>query len=83
MARASEVSLMLDFKSDELNIRVRDNGCGFDVFGALNGAGSVGHLGLLGIKQRVDTLKGVLQITSDPGSGTRVEIRMPIQQGSQ
>ena len=82
-ARASEVSLNLAFKSDELMLRVQDNGCGFNVSRALVGAGSGGHLGLLGIKQRVDALGGVLQITSDPGSGTRLEIRMPIPQGSQ
>ena len=82
-ANASEVSLKLAFKSDELMLRVQDNGCGFNVSRALVGAGSGGHLGILGIKQRVDALGGVLQITSDPGSGTRLEIRMPIPQGSQ
>ena len=82
-ASASEVSLKLAFESDELTLRIRDNGCGFDLSRTLEGADSVGHLGLLGIKQRVDALGGVLQITSDPGSGTEFEIRMPIQQGSQ
>ena len=82
-AKASEVSLKLAFKSDELTLKVRDNGCGFDLSRTLEGAGTGGHLGLLGIKQRVDALGGVLEITSNPGSGTRFEIRMPIQQGSQ
>ncbi|MCH8090462.1 MAG: histidine kinase, partial [Chloroflexi bacterium] len=76
---ATEVSLKLDFQDDELLIGIRDNGCGFDVSRALEGAVSVGHMGLLGIKQRVDALGGVLQITSDRGSGTKVEISMPIQ----
>jgi len=78
-AQATEVSLKLDFKDDELLIGIRDNGCGFDVSRALEGAVSVGHMGLLGIKQRVDALGGVLQITSDRASGTKVEISMPIQ----
>ena len=82
-AQATEVSLKLDFRDDELLIEIRDNGCGFNVSRALETAGSAGHMGLLGIKQRVDALGGVLQITSDQGSGTGVEIRMPIQQASE
>ncbi len=82
-AQATEVSLKLDFRDDELLIRIRDNGCGFNVSQALEAAGSAGHMGLLGIKQRVDALGGVLQINSDQGLGTGVEIRMPIQQASE
>ena len=75
--------MKLDFRDDELLIRIRDNGCGFNVSRALETAGSAGHMGLFGIKQRVDALGGVLQITSDQGLGTGVEIRMPIQQVSE
>lgn len=78
-AKASEVFLKMDFKNDELLIRIRDNGRGFDVSKTLEGAASDGHMGLLGIKQRVDALGGVLQITSEQGSGTCVEIKVPIQ----
>ena len=82
-ANASEVSLNLAFKSEELTLRVRDNGCGFNLSRTLEGARTVGQLGLLGIKQRVDALGGVLQITSNPESGTTFEIKMPILYGSQ
>ncbi len=78
-AYATEVSLELDFKNSEVVIEIRDNGRGFNVSRALEGAVSGGQMGLLGIKQRIDTLGGVYQITSHQGAGTRVEIRMPIQ----
>ena len=82
-ARANQVSLKLDFKSDELNIRIRDDGCGFNVSRVLDEARSVGHLGILEIKQRVVSRGGDLQITSGQGSGPEGEIRSPVPQGSQ
>ena len=52
---------------------VSDDGQGFDV----DAAAESGRLGLRGMEGRVRELGGDLTIESAPGSGTRVEVRLP------
>jgi signal transduction histidine kinase len=49
-----------------------DDGHGFETGSARNGG-----LGLVGIKERVAELGGTFRVKSAPGSGTRVEFRLP------
>ena len=57
---------------------VEDSGCGFDAaFGATNGT-TRGGLGLVGMKERSALLNGVLEIDSQPGTGTTVVARIPL-----
>jgi signal transduction histidine kinase len=74
-ARATEVNLRLHFGEREVCLQIRDNGQGFDPQNALGAA--AGHFGLLGITERVKRLKGNIQITSVPGQGTCLEVRVP------
>ena len=56
-------------------IQIVDNGCGFepkDVFSSL------GHFGLLGIRERAERLGGVMRLASRPGAGTEVEVTAPL-----
>ncbi len=55
----------------EISLVLADNGCGFDLSTA-----STGHFGLKGIKERVDMLGGTLSISSRPGTGTTVAVRV-------
>ena len=73
-ASASEVHVQVDVRGDVLGIEVRDDGCG----GASFGRGS----GLVGIKDRVETLGGHLSLRSPPGVGTTVAITLPLGHGS-
>ena len=66
-ARATRVEVILYFASEEVQLQIRDNGRGFDPKSSKNG-----HFGLLGIKERVDSLFGVLSVDSAPGRGTRL-----------
>jgi PAS domain S-box-containing protein len=54
-------------------LEIRDNGEGFDPATAKNG------FGLLGMRERIDSLGGELTLDSAPGAGTRIAIRIPIQ----
>jgi signal transduction histidine kinase len=70
-AQASRVSVMLEYRYDELLVIVEDNGCGFQPEGERNG------LGLVGIHERIALVGGKLNIESAPGLGTTLVIRIP------
>lgn len=57
-----------------LNVRVTDNGVGFDPASSFN---SREGFGLKGVKERVKLLEGNLRIESDSNSGTRILINLP------
>ncbi len=78
-ADATKVNLRLHFQADELLVEVRDNGRGFDLSQTLDSAISVGHMGLLGMKQRAETLGGDIKIKTGEGTGTTIILRFPIQ----
>lgn len=78
-ANATKVNLRLQFQSDKLSVEIRDNGKGFDLSQTLDSALSVGHMGLLGMKQRVETLGGDIRIKTSEGTGTAIILRFPIQ----
>jgi signal transduction histidine kinase len=72
-AEASEVNV--DVNADDLNLRlsIRDDGIG--------GADSVKGSGLIGLKDRVEALGGHLQVVSHPGSGTSLDVVVPLETG--
>jgi len=51
---------------------VRDDGRGFDA-----GKSFPGHLGLRSMRERAASVGGVILISSAPGQGTEVTIRVP------
>ena len=67
-------SVQITVRADENTVigAVTDDGSGFDV-GSIRRTG----LGLLGMEERVRELGGTLRIQSNPGRGTRVELRLP------
>jgi signal transduction histidine kinase len=79
-AHAKNADLTLRFKKDTIVVHVRDDGEGFDVEEAISSRDRPRGLGLLGMKERVELVHGVLNIRSRPGSGTEVEIGIPLNQ---
>jgi signal transduction histidine kinase len=59
-------------------VRVVDDGRGFDVVPAARNAVLDGHLGLMGMQERLDQVGGTLTIRSRRGGGTMVECRVPV-----
>jgi signal transduction histidine kinase len=57
----------------EVCLVISDDGRGFDV----EAATSSGRLGLRGMAARIRELGGDVMIESEPGAGTRVEVRLP------
>ncbi|HET7667376.1 MAG TPA: ATP-binding protein, partial [Mycobacterium sp.] len=70
-AQASEVKVSAITEGCELHLTISDDGIG----GAIAGAGS----GLIGLKDRVAALAGRLSISSPAGSGTTLDVVIPVQ----
>lgn len=72
-ARAGWVHVGLAVHDGQLDLRVADNGKGFDP-----SADHTGHFGLLGMRERAQRVGAVLEVVSQPGAGTQVRLSMPL-----
>jgi ligand-binding sensor domain-containing protein/signal transduction histidine kinase len=72
-SQATRVEISLVYRPDLLEVAVEDNGRGFDVNQKIRG------MGLRSIRERAVSIRGSLQIQSEPGQGTRVLIQVPIK----
>jgi len=78
---ATEASVTLAEDRHELELRVEDNGCGFDTAWVLEGDPGGMGIGLHSIAKRVDGTGGRLEIRSLRGRGTAVTARWSLQPG--
>jgi two-component system, NarL family, sensor histidine kinase DevS len=69
---AETVAVSATDAEDAVLVTVRDEGRGFDQ--AAGGAG----FGLIGMRERVQSLGGRLTVESAPGAGTTVSVRLPV-----
>jgi signal transduction histidine kinase len=77
-AGVNEASVTLVPAGPELLLRIQDQGAGFD----LKSARAQPGLGLSSMEERVNLVQGRFTITSAPGSGTTVEVRIPLPESS-
>ncbi len=73
---AQRIMIDLHFETDALQLRVRDDGHGFD----MAGQNRDGRFGLVGMRERAQEIEGELQIQSDVESGTQVVVNVPLRQ---
>lgn len=78
-AKAKKVFLSIKEEENSILINIEDDGVGFDVENIWNEVKEGRALGILGIKERVELLKGNLEIKSGKGEGTRIKITFPLQ----
>jgi signal transduction histidine kinase len=70
-AQARSVRVVVRQEESRIVLSVEDDGRGFD-------ARRVRGLGLVGMEERVRHLGGAFQIRSTPGSGTKVDVELPL-----
>lgn len=75
---ASEIVVSLDSSPECLVIEVFDNGIGFAARRVMQRAVMSGHLGLLGMKERAESLNGSLVVKSRPDGGTSIVATIPL-----
>jgi PAS domain S-box-containing protein len=78
-ARARTVTVDLHAINGQLNLRVRDDGVGFDVASVRERAVRGASLGLLSMEERAALAGGGLEFTSTPGQGTEVQAWFPLR----
>jgi signal transduction histidine kinase len=76
-AQATHVLVELRVEGTMICVDVEDDGVGFDHAAVARREGRP-HWGLLGIQERADLLGGHARFDSTPGTGTRVEVRIPL-----
>ncbi len=76
-SRATVVNVTVHAEGSAVVAVVEDDGDGFDGRTVGEGAG----LGLLGMKERAASASGSVLVESAPGSGTRVQLRIPQKPG--
>jgi signal transduction histidine kinase len=75
-ARASRVEAEIRYDARHVRVRVRDDGSGIEP-GVLQRAGAARHWGLKGMRERAKRIGGQLEVWSDRGAGTEVELTVP------
>ncbi len=78
-AHASKVVIDVEFGEAWVKVDVRDDGQGFEPLESPGDFAYGGKFGLLGIKERVQLLRGQLQVQSSPGKGTTLSVEVPAQ----
>jgi signal transduction histidine kinase len=66
----------IDYQRDSVRIHVADDGLGFDARQETGDPGT--HLGLAGMRERVNVLGGRLVVVSAPGTGTAIDAWLPM-----
>ena len=74
-AAATRASVSLRRTEDAVQVRVQDDGRGFDVAEAL----SRGRLGLMGMRERAEALGGEFTVESACGHGARLSVDVPVR----
>jgi len=75
-ARARKIEAELDFGDTVFHLRVRDDGVGIDR-AVLASRSRAGHWGVQGMRERAEALGGHLEVWSEHGLGTEVELTIP------
>jgi signal transduction histidine kinase len=67
-SKASEVTITLDSNPEQVELRIHDNGQGFDAQRTTSG------LGLTSMRERAQAIGATLEMRSAPGQGTEVRL---------
>jgi len=75
-ARARRVEVEIRYDERQLQVRIRDDGSGIDP-SVLSHEGRAGHWGLTGMRERAKRIGGEMDVWSELGAGTEIELRIP------
>ena len=73
-ARATRVHMELRYEPTMLRLRISDDGSGFDSSSATDHSA---HYGLVGMRERAESVGGSINVVSRPGLGTSLDVCVP------
>jgi len=76
-AQAKQIEVNLRYDERRLRLRIRDDGKGIDPE-FLTADGREAHHGLHGMRERAELIGGKLTVWTAPGSGTEIELSVPV-----
>ncbi len=77
-SQAKQVDLSLGKKGALLCVRIRDNGCGFEMNKTQTKGTRKPTMGLVDMQERTTFVSGAWLLKSTPSQGTEIEIRIPL-----
>ena len=77
-AHSQRMEVELRYGDSMFRLRIRDDGRGIDPK-VLKEGGRTGHWGLRGIRERADQIGAHLDVWSEPGNGTEVQLLVPAE----
>lgn len=77
-AQARNASVVLTADANGIRLHIIDDGRGFDTAWFFDSR-SPRHLGLQGMRERIQSLDGVCALNTAPGRGTEISIYLPLQ----
>lgn len=77
-ARAEKISVHLYEEDEKIFLEVRDNGVGFDPADVETHFSNF-KMGILGMRERVESFGGEFAVESRPGTGTSVKVSVPLK----
>jgi signal transduction histidine kinase len=79
-AQASRADVKIQKLNGNVCMRIKDNGIGFPAENLLQGK-KKNRLGLLGMRERVEMVRGKFTVQSSPGKGTTILAQIPFADG--
>ena len=76
-ANARVVEVALSYAGSHLRLSIRDDGRGI-ARGPAKGSDDGGHYGLVGMRERATQVGGEFAVSSQPGVGTTITVRVPL-----
>jgi signal transduction histidine kinase len=76
-AETEQVSVTIELESNQLLMTLEDHGMGFDSYQRDNS-----RLGIIGMQERVELLGGRFTLSTRRGAGTRIDVSIPMQNGT-
>lgn len=78
-----KVTLRLDYRKNAVAVHIEDDGRGFNVDEAITSKDRPRGLGLIGMRERAESIGGTFRIASQPGGGgTKIDIEIPLSEES-
>jgi signal transduction histidine kinase len=76
-AAAHRIEVRIARRGDQVSLSIQDDGCGFAP-SMLEAAAARGHLGIVGMRERVRARGGRFEVRSRPAAGTTVEVELTV-----
>jgi signal transduction histidine kinase len=82
-ARADQITIRLKtWETDMALLEIQDNGVGFNVHAVDASYEHRGSLGMINMRERAELINGVLHIESAEGSGTTIQVVIPLTEAA-